>query len=79
MSHSQEVTDTHLRLQAARRIHEASLCRLEAAIYAGVTSEIELSTSALLDTSQAIADRLQDAIFALMRKDRIDPITRRSF
>ena len=79
MSRSPEVTDAHLRLQAARRIHEACLCRLEAAYINGTPNDVEMATSALLDTSQTIADRLRDLVFAQMRHDGIDPITRRSF
>jgi hypothetical protein len=76
---SAEVTDAHLRFQAARRVHEACLCRLEAAYIVGTPQEVELATSALLDSSQSLADRLRDQVFAQMIQDGIDPISRRSF
>jgi hypothetical protein len=79
MSRSSEVTDAYLRLQAARRVHDACLQRLEAAYIIGLPHEIELSASGLLDSSQSLADRLRDLVFAQMRQDGIDPITRRSF
>jgi hypothetical protein len=79
MPRSAEVTDAYLRLQSARRVHEACLCRLEAAYITGSPHEIELAVSAVLDASQSIADRLRDQVFAQMYQDGIDPITRRSF
>jgi hypothetical protein len=78
MSRSAEVTEAYLRLQAARRVHESCLCRLEAAYIVGSHLEIDLATSALLDSSQSLADRLRDQVFAQMFQDGIDPITRRS-
>jgi hypothetical protein len=74
-----EVTAAHLKLQAARRVHESCLCRLEAAFIAGSQREVEMATSALLDTSQSVADQLRELVFAQMRQDRIDPHTRTSF
>ncbi|MEH2517373.1 hypothetical protein V1279_002946 [Bradyrhizobium sp. AZCC 1610] len=79
MPRSPEETDAYLRLQSARRIHEATICRLEAAYINGSPEDVEMATSALLDTSQVIADRLRDLVFAQMYRDGIDPITRRSF
>ncbi|MCS3890498.1 hypothetical protein [Bradyrhizobium elkanii] len=78
MPRSPEVTDAYLRLQAARRVHEACLCRLEASFIVGSPEQVELSISALLDSSQTLADRLRDQVFAQLRDDGIDPITRRS-
>ena len=66
-------------MQAARRVHEASLSRLEATYIVGSPDQVELAVSALVDSSQAIADRLRDLIFAQLIRDGIDPITRRSF
>lgn len=79
MSHSPALTEAYLRMQAARKIHEGCLCRLEAAYYAGIPAEIEMSTSGLLDSSQSLADRLGELVFAAIQNDRIDPVTRRSF
>jgi hypothetical protein len=77
MPRSTEVADAYLRLQAARRVHEACLCRLEASYIVGSPHEIDLSVSALLDSSRSLADRVRDQIFAQMYHDGIDPITRR--
>lgn len=75
---SPDETDAYLRLQAARRVHEACLCRLEAAYINGSANEVELLVSALLDSSQTIADRLRDLVVAQLYRDGIDPMTRRS-
>ena len=66
----------YLALQAARRVHEACICTLEAAYLNGSPHEIDMSTSALLDSSQTIADRLRDLIFAQIFRDGINPVTR---
>lgn len=78
MPRSPQEIDAYLNLQAARRIHESCIARLEACYIAGTPNQVELATSALLDSSQAIADRLRELVFAQMRNDRIDPNTRRS-
>lgn len=78
MPRSPEVTDAYLKFQAARRVHEACLCRLEASFIVGSPEQVELSISALLDSSQTLADRLRDQVFAQLRDDGIDPISRRS-
>ncbi|WFU52201.1 hypothetical protein QA639_21070 [Bradyrhizobium pachyrhizi] len=77
MPRNPEVTDAYLRFQAARRVHEACLCRLEASFIVGSPEQVELSISALMDSSQALADRLRDQVFAQLIDDGIDPITRR--
>jgi hypothetical protein len=78
MPRSPAVTDAYLKFQAARRVHEACLCRLEASYVVGTPEQVELSISALLDSSQTLADRLRDQVFAQLMEDGIDPITRRS-
>jgi hypothetical protein len=72
-----EVTDAHLRFLAARKVHEGCLCRLEAAYIVGSPEDVELANSALLDSSQSLADRLRDQVFAQLVATGIDPITRR--
>jgi hypothetical protein len=72
-----EVTDAHLRFLAARKVHEACLCRLEAAYIVGSPQDVEMANSALLDASQSLADRLRDQVFAQLAQTGIDPITRR--
>jgi len=76
MSRSQQEVEMYLALQASRRVHEACVCRLEAAYLNGSPNEIEMCTSALLDSSQTIADRLRDLIFAQIFRDGINPVTR---
>lgn len=77
MPSSSDVADAYLKFQAARRVHEACLCRLEASFIVGSPEQVELSISALLDSSQTLADRLRDQVFAQLRDEGIDPITRR--
>jgi hypothetical protein len=77
MPRNPEITDAYLKFQAARRVHEACLCRLEASFIVGSAEQVELSISALLDSSQTLADRLRDQVFAQLREEGIDPITRR--
>jgi hypothetical protein len=71
------ITDAHLRFLAARQVHEACLCRLQAAYYVGDPREVELAMNALLDSSQALGDRLRDQVFAQLEQNGIDPFTRR--
>ena len=78
MLRSPAITDAYLKFQAARRVHEACLCRLEASYIVGTPEQVELSISALLDSSQTLADRLRDQVFAQLTEDGIDPITRRA-
>jgi hypothetical protein len=77
MPRSPDIADAYLMFQAARRVHEACLCRLEASFINGSAEQVELSISALLDSSQTLADRLRDQVFAQLREAGIDPITRR--
>lgn len=72
-----DVTDEYLALQAARRVQESCLCRLEAAFIYGSLAEVEMSMSGYMDASETVTDRVRDLVFAQMRKDGIDPVTRR--
>lgn len=75
---SPDVVDSYLKFQAAKRVHESCLCRLEASYIVGNDEHVRLSISALHDASEGIADRLRELVFAQLYQDGIDPFTRRS-
>jgi hypothetical protein len=71
--------DAHLNLTAARKVQESCLCRLEGAFYNGSLHEIEMAISAYRSAGEAMEDRMREHVFACLRRDGIDPITRRAF
>jgi hypothetical protein len=76
---AQEITDAYLRLMGARRVLESNLSRVESAFICASPAEIEMAIAAYHSAGEVVIDRLREQVFAQLRDDGIDPITRRRF